>query len=118
MEHRCGTRHEVNIAVYARSHGGVVSSVGWLRNVSASGGFLCTTLPIHPPAHISLRLVDADGHFPVRIEGHVVRCTSDGLGIEWAEYTPELVRYFESSSPRAAEGEMEPLSSSSDAGTP
>jgi len=105
MEHRCGTRHEVEIEVYARSHGGVVSSVGWLRNISASGGFLVTTLPIQPPAHISLRLVDGEGHFPSRIEGHVVRRTSEGLGIEWSEYAPELVRHLENSNPGRAEEE-------------
>ena len=46
MEHRYGTRHEVDIGVYARSHGGVVSSAGFLRDISASGGFLLTHLPI------------------------------------------------------------------------
>jgi hypothetical protein len=106
MEHRCGTRHEVDIEVYARSHGGVVSSAGWLRNLSASGGFLVTTLPIDPPAHISLRVVDAGGRFPSRLEGHVVRRTAEGLGIEWAEYAPELVSQLGNSPPHGAEEEM------------
>ena len=105
MEHRCGTRHEVDIAVYARSHGGVVSSVGWLRDISASGAFLVTTLPIDPPAHVSLRVVDADGRFPSRLEGHVIRRTPDGLGIEWAEYAPELVHNLGASAPRGVERE-------------
>lgn len=92
MEHRCGARHEVDFAVYARSHAGVVSSVGWLRDVSASGGYLLTTLALQPLSRISLRLVLPDGNLGPHMEGHVVRLTSDGLAVEWTEYEPELVR--------------------------
>lgn len=92
MEHRCGTRHEVDLAVYARAHAGVVSSVGWLRNVSLTGGFLETALPAQPLSHISLRLIDAEGELGPRLEGQVIRRTSSGLGIEWCEYATELIR--------------------------
>ena len=92
MEHRCGTRYKVDLAVYARAHAGVVSSVGWLRNVSLTGGFLETALPAQPLSHISLRLIDADGELGPRLEGQVVRRTSTGLGIEWSEYATELIR--------------------------
>jgi hypothetical protein len=92
MEHRCGTRHEVDLAVYARAHSGVVSSVGRLRNVSLTGGFLETALPAQPLAHISLRLIDADGELGPRLEGQVIRRNSNGLGIEWWEDATELIR--------------------------
>jgi hypothetical protein len=92
MEHRCGTRYKVDLAVYARAHAGVVSSVGWLRDVSLTGGFLETALPAQPLAHISLRLIDADGQLGPRLEGQVVRRASNGLGIEWSEYATELIR--------------------------
>ena len=92
MEHRCGTRYKVDLAVYARAHAGVVSSVGWLRNVSLTGGFLETALPAQPLAHISLRLIDADGQLGPRLEGQVIRRASNGLGIEWAEDATELIR--------------------------
>ena len=92
MEHRCGTRYKVDLAVYARAHAGVVSSVGRLRNVSLSGGFLETALPAQPLAHISLRLIDAEGQLGPRLEGQVIRRDSNGLGIEWCEYATELIR--------------------------
>jgi hypothetical protein len=92
MEHRCGTRYKVDLAVYARAHAGVVSSVGWLRDVSLTGGFLETALPAQPLAHISLRLIDAEGQLGPRLEGQVVRRASNGLGIEWSEYATELIR--------------------------
>ena len=92
MEHRCGARYDVDLAVYARAHAGVVSSVGSLRNVSLTGGFLETALPAQPLSHISLRLIDADGELGPRLEGQVVRRTSNGLGVEWCEYATELIR--------------------------
>jgi len=92
MEHRCGTRHEVDIAVYARSHGGVVSSIGFLRDISASGGFMLTQLPFPLFAKISLRLVDAEGNFGPRLEGHVVRRAPEGVGVEWSDYVPDIIR--------------------------
>ena len=92
MEHRCGARYPVDVSVYARAHAGVVSFVGRLQNVSLSGGFLHTQLPVQPLSHISLRLFDEDGPFGPRLEGQVVRRDANGLGIEWSEYAPELIR--------------------------
>ena len=92
MEHRCGARYPVDVAVYARAHAGVVSFVGRLRNVSMSGGYLHTSLPVQPLSHISLRLFDEDGPFGPRLEGQVVRRDPVGLGIEWTEYAPELIQ--------------------------
>jgi hypothetical protein len=100
MEHRCGTRYKVDLAVYARAHAGVVSSVGWLRDVSLTGGFLETALPAQPLAHISLRLIDTDGQLGPRLEGQVVRRASNGLGIEWSEYATELIRAVSRNSDR------------------
>ena len=92
MEHRAGVRYQVDIAAYVRTHGGVVSSVGWLRDISVSGGFLRTTLLVPALSPISLRLIDAKGEFAATIKGQVVRCEPDGLGLEWSEFAPELVR--------------------------
>jgi hypothetical protein len=92
MEHRCGTRYKVDLAVYARAHAGVVSSFGRLRDVSLTGGFLETALPAQPLSHISLRLTDAEGELGPRLEGQVIRRTPTGLGIEWCEYATELIR--------------------------
>ena len=83
MEHRCGTRHSVDLLVYVSSHGGAVSSAGQLRCISVSGGFLYTTLPVQPLSRISLRLADSTGRLGAHLEGHVIRRSTNGLGIEW-----------------------------------
>ena len=91
MEHRCGTRHKVEIPVYARGHSGAVSSLGCLLNVSETGGFLLTTLPAQPHSHISLRLIAAEGDSTHRLEGEVVWRSFAGLGIAWCEPATELI---------------------------
>jgi hypothetical protein len=67
-------------------------TAGWLRDISVSGGFFLTALSVPPFAHIGLRLIDPQGRLRVRLEGHVVRCIPQGLGIEWSEYASEFVR--------------------------
>lgn len=92
MEHRCGTRYPIELEVYVCVHAGAVSSIGHLSNISLSGGFLSTRLPARPLARISLRLVDGQRRMGPVLEGHVIRQSAAGLGIEWSEYAPSLVR--------------------------
>lgn len=91
MEHRCSTRYKVEIPVYARAHCGAVSSLGCLLNLSATGGFLLTTLPAEPHSHISLRFIHSDGDSRHRLEGQVVWRSFAGLGIEWCKHAAELL---------------------------
>ena len=92
MDHRCGTRYQVEIPVYARAHSGAVSSLGCLLNLSVSGGFLLTTLPAQPDSHISLRVIDPVGDTSGTLEGQVVRRSFAGVGIVWCEPPAELIR--------------------------
>jgi hypothetical protein len=93
MEHRYGTRYKIDVDLYARMYGGVVSSVGKLREVSVSGGFVRTVLQVRPLARVSLQLfIPVQRHRGFFVEGHVVRSTVDGFGVEWSEYASELVR--------------------------
>ncbi len=85
MEHRCGTRYPTNIRVDVRSHGGTTSATGRLMSISLSGGFLETALGVEPLSKISLRIAEASGAAGRLWEGHVVRKTPRGLGIEWEE---------------------------------
>ncbi len=96
MEHRCGTRYRVDIAVYVRTRNGAVSSPGRLSEASVSGGFVRTVLPALPLSYISIQLL-SDEHPPhevLLIEGQVVRRTGEGIGIEWSEYAPRLIGYL------------------------
>ncbi len=90
MEHRCVRRYEVEIPVYARAFPGAVSSVGCLLNVSETGGFLLTTLPVQLDTDVSLQVID--GELCRRLEGRVVRRGFAGFGIEWREPAAELIR--------------------------
>lgn len=94
MEHRCGTRYRVDIAVYVRPRNSAISAQGRLSEISASGGFVRTVHPAFPLSYIAIQLL-SDGwppHEVLLLEGQVVRRTHDGLCIEWSEYAPELVR--------------------------
>lgn len=87
MEHRCGTRYQVDLLVHVRSHGGSVSSVGRLRDISMTGGFILTTLPAHSLSRVLVRVIDADGRTRFTLEGHIIRKGANGLGVEWSEQT-------------------------------
>jgi len=91
MEHRCGSRYKVDVELYLRTCGGAVCSTGRLSEVSVSGGFVRTALPVPPLAYITLQLTsDTSLYF----EGHVIRRAPDGIGIEWSEYAPGMIQFL------------------------
>ena len=92
MEHRCGTRYQVDLLVHVRSHGGSVSSVGRLRDISMTGGFILTTLPAHSLSRVLVRVSDAEGRSRLTLEGHIIRKDANGLGVEWSEQTLDLAQ--------------------------
>lgn len=96
MEHRYGMRYPVDVGVYARSLHGAVSSVGHLCEISISGGFVQTTLPVRLLAYISLEILVSGRP---SLEGQVVRRTADGIGVEWNEYAPWLVQLLADRTP-------------------
>jgi hypothetical protein len=95
MEHRCGTRYRVDIEVYLHTSQGAVASIGRLTDVSVSGGFVKTHLPARTIALVSLRTRLPGLHRDIpSIQGYVVRSEAAGVGIEWFELAPELVRFL------------------------
>lgn len=68
--------------------------IGWgqLCNVSLSGAFVQTSVPI--PALSRVQVIFAKEHpqEPVRIDAQVVRRTAIGLGLEWSEFGAEEVK--------------------------
>jgi hypothetical protein len=93
MEHRCGTRYQVDVEVNIRTCQGAVASIGRLTDISISGGFVNTHLPAHAIVLVSLRtrLPSLSRAIP-NIQGYVVRRVATGVGIEWLEFAPELVQ--------------------------
>src|SRR5579872_4155884 len=70
MEHRWGERHVIERMVSLRAGGWRV--LARLRNMSSSGAYLQCAVPSANVAHI-------------------VRRTSDGIGVEWGEFAPRSV---------------------------
>jgi|SRR5450756_1435370 len=93
MEHRWGQRRAVDIATQLRTPGGVIAQ-GRISNVSVSGAFIATKLPLALLSHVNVRLArpaserGARGH----AEAQVVRRESDGIAVEWCELAPAAVR--------------------------
>lgn len=96
MEHRCGYRRSVNVAVIIRTRGGVAGKA-IVSDVSASGALVTTSLPVatHAVVFVQFDVARSDGRYRrVNIEAEVVRLTNGGFGLEWTEFAPEAVREF------------------------
>jgi hypothetical protein len=90
MEHRCGTRYPTDIGVYISARTGTLSSPGRLCDVSVSGALIATAMPIEPLNFIILQL-PAVYSIP-KLQAQVIRCTAEGIAVEWQDYVPELVQ--------------------------
>jgi PilZ domain len=93
MEHRFGIRHPANLPVFVARADGSRPVIGTLLDVSVSGCFVATHFPRDALKRVQVWLSispgDAGG---TELNGHVMRTTGRGIGIEWAEDQPELVR--------------------------
>ena len=86
MEHRYGVRYLSAIDVYVRSHSGRLAARGRLLDVSISGAFVSTSLPIAPLSSITLEVLSVveSGRRWKPIEAQVIRRTDSGIGIDSA----------------------------------
>ena len=93
MEHRWGERVAVRHAVELAS-GSAAPVAGSLENVSSSGAFVRTEGhgPPRGPVEVVLRDEDSGRRHPRRVLAYVVRETASGVGIEWCEFAPPVVR--------------------------
>jgi len=93
MEHRCGYRRDINVNVRVSTRAGV-SGFGQLCEASASGARLVCSLPlaIHSVVILTVQEPSAAGSRRIRLEAEVIRGTSDGYGIEWAQFAPGALR--------------------------
>ncbi|HZF24659.1 MAG TPA: PilZ domain-containing protein [Steroidobacteraceae bacterium] len=84
MEHRWGERIATRAAV--RLHCAKWDAAGHLKDASLSGAFVHTRLQVPAWTQIEVELSE------VRIAAYVVRVAADGLGIEWSEFAPPVIR--------------------------
>lgn len=93
MEHRWGERVTVRMTVELAC-GSSPSVSGFLENVSSSGAFVRTEGrgPPRGPVEVILQEVATARRNAVRLPAYVVRETEAGVGIEWCEFAPRVVR--------------------------
>ena len=83
MEHRCGQRTPVNLLVRLTGLADVIG-MGRLRNVSASGAFLQTSLELPLLSTVRIELIGRTRHASSYLAGraYVARKEAGGVGIE------------------------------------
>jgi hypothetical protein len=93
MEHRWGHRHEIARAVRLETRAGVIAR-GRISNVSISGAFIVSTLPVTVYSYIYIRFTALNGkqRAAQAVESQVIRKNATGFGIEWCEFAPNCVR--------------------------
>ncbi len=92
MEHRWGQRIALDRAVRLTARP-LAIGIGRIRDVSLSGAWISTNLPLAPGAlvHLTEEQPGSLGESGAGIEAFVVRCDETGFGIEWCQASPELV---------------------------
>jgi PilZ domain len=93
MEHRWGERVELRLTVELSS-GSSLPVAGSMVNVSSSGAFVRTTgrRPPRGPVEVTFAEPGSDRGRVVQLPGYVVRESSTGVGIEWSQFAPRVVR--------------------------
>jgi PilZ domain len=92
LEHRWGTRVRVGIPVSIEATQLPRISAGYVKNLSLSGALInCEfDLRLHSLIEISIDL-PASSCIGV-VKAHISRKCNDGVGIEWCEFAPTLVK--------------------------
>jgi hypothetical protein len=92
LEHRWGERIRVNLPVRV-SAADLERVQGCLKNLSLSGAFLKSDceLRLHALIEVRIELPPPVARAAV-IEAHVSRKHSEGVGIEWCEFAPNIVK--------------------------
>jgi ribosomal protein L19 len=88
MEHRWGDRVAIDVPVRISSNGATGS--GTLRNISVSGAFIETALPLSALTMVRIVIPRSPdtGRARADARGFVVRRDRNGIGIEWCERAP------------------------------
>jgi hypothetical protein len=91
MEHRYGVRRPCKLRVLVSTSGGMAGT-GRLRNISMSGAFIETPLPLPMYAQLRVAALHGDGSSHLlEFPAVVVRHDADGVGVEWGDATPARI---------------------------
>lgn len=90
MEHRWGRR--IPCRARARISAGVgMAGSGKVRDVSMSGAFIETAMPLPLLAQVEVAVSHRDDPGETTLAGCVVRLERDGVAIEWADPSPRAI---------------------------
>jgi hypothetical protein len=82
MEHRWGNRHPANLLVSFALQSGKLGS-GRVLNISATGAYLQTEMPLRILTLIDLMFIDGLVPRSARFTACVMRRAHSGVGLEW-----------------------------------
>jgi hypothetical protein len=94
VEHRCGYRRPVSLSVIIRTRGGLAGPAT-LRDISASGAFVVTPLPLAEHVVVLVQFTFRDalrGRVRFSLPAEVVRHADMGVGLEWLSFSPKTLR--------------------------
>jgi len=92
MDHRCGERVTIDIAVRVTAHPFTVRA-GRLTNLSVSGAQIKADFELRllSRIHVTIDLPQRSKHEAPTVDAYVARKFRDGVGIEWCEFAPHAV---------------------------
>ena len=93
MEKHRGHRRSTDITVQFFTRP-ATTGIGRVLNVSATGAFMETQLPLRLLSVLYLEPTDPAGSISGRIAATVVRCSTTGVGLEWCEFGAEATRVY------------------------
>ena len=93
MEHRWGARVAVDLPARLPATHPYLARSGRLKNLSLSGALIATPYAFRVLAQIKV-IIDSPlrpRHDAPVVAAHVVRKFSDGIGVEWEEFSPAAI---------------------------
>jgi hypothetical protein len=120
MEHRWGHRWRVILPV--RLDGTAqTAALGWLTDISLSGGYVRTAAALAIMSHIHIEVDESGGGAtrlrPLLLQGRVARHGPAGIGVEWEEFaTGRLGKIFRIAKLNHRHGIHQPFEVAPDAG--
>jgi hypothetical protein len=91
MEHRWGERVRVNIPVHV-SAPALPGFVGCMKNLSLSGALMKANCELRLHSLIEVRIELPSSPRATVVMAHVSRKLKEGVGIEWCEFAPTVVK--------------------------
>jgi PilZ domain len=93
LEHRWGERHEVNFPIRLDAGTALKGAKGRVRNLSLSGAFVTSDCDwrLNTLIEVGIKLPSPSSRTTI-VRAIVSRKLKDGVGIEWYEFAPKVIK--------------------------